>query len=167
MRSSLLLLLLPLAACVGSAGVTDVAPEDRFGYRLNDGERATVGLSPGDSLTRYLLLPAAIDDVRVRAAGRPAPGDAVAVEAVVEGAFPALCDALARVDQSRTGHFVTVALLMRQPRERVCAAVRQPFRYYLPLDGAFEAGSYTLTLNDATYPFQVLPAPADEEADGG
>ena len=51
---------------------------------------------------------------------------------------------------------------MRQPKERVCAAVVRPFRFYLVLDGTFEAGSYTLRLNDAAYPFQVLPAPTPE-----
>ena len=46
---------------------------------------------------------------------------------------------------------------MRQPRETVCAAVVRPFRYYLVLDGAYPAGSYTLTLNGSVTPFQVLP----------
>ena len=175
MRAALLLALsAALAACAGAGSTEDLPPEARFGYRVGaavadvavavgDEGRETVGLARPDSVTRYLLLPAAVDNVEVRAAGRPAPGDAVAVEAVVEGAFPGVCDELAAVEQSRVGHFVTVALVMRQPRERVCAAVRRPFRYYLLLDGAFEAGSYTLTLNGARYPFQVLPAPADAE----
>jgi hypothetical protein len=156
-----------LAACVGVGGVGGPPPEGRFGYRLaGDDLRATVGLAAPDSVTRYLLLPAVIDDVEVRAAGRPAPGDAVAVEVVVEGAFPGLCDELAAARQDRAGRFVTVALVVRQPRERVCAAVTRPFRYYLPLDGAFEAGSYTLDVNGRVLPFQVLPALADGAEDG-
>lgn len=153
-----------LAGCAGSGPVAEAPVEERFGYRLGGDEtRETAALAAADETTRYLLFPAVIDGVVVRAAGRPAPGDAVAVEVVIEGAFPDACAQLAEVEQSRAGHFVTAALVMRQPRERVCAAVVRPFRYYLVLDGAFEAGSYTLTLNDAAYPFQVLPLPAAED----
>ena len=56
---------------------------------------------------------------------------------------------------------------MRQPKETVCAAVVRPFRFYLVLDGAFEAGSYTLRFNGAPTPFQVLPALVPGETDDG
>lgn len=157
---------LALAACAGGGAAGESAPPpERFGYRVaSDSTRETVTLAPADSVTRYLLLPAALDNVEVRPAGRPAPGDAVAVEVVVEGAFPGLCDELAGVEQERAGNFVTVTVTTRQPREYVCTAVTRPFRFYLVLDGAFEAGSYTLFLNGASYPFQVLPAPVAEQA---
>ncbi|MDT0630291.1 hypothetical protein [Rubrivirga litoralis] len=146
-----------LTACGGSG---EAAAPDRYGYRVGGavGGRTTVALAPPDTTVRTLAFPAVVDSVGVRAAGRPAPGDGVAVEAVVLGAFPDACSALSDVRQERAGHYVTATLAMRQPLETVCAAVVRPFRFYLPLDGAFAAGSYTLKVNDTVVPFQVLPA---------
>ena len=155
--------LLALAACGGGAASADGPDRDAFGYRTGSGDaRETVALRPAADSTRYLFFPAVIDSVGVRAAGRPAAGDAVAVEVVVQGAFPDACAELSALRQSRLGRFVTVELLMRQPRETVCAAVVRPFRFYVVLDGAYEAGSYTLRLNGRTVPFQVLPALAPD-----
>ena len=151
-----------LAACGGS-GEAATVDADRFGYRVGGavGGRQTVAVAPPDTTTRTLVFPVVVDSVGVRAAGRPAPGDGVAVEAVIHGAFPDACSVLSDVRQARAGHYVTAALTMRQPLETVCAAVVRPFRYYLVLDGAYPAGSYTLTVNDTPYPFQVLPALPD------
>ena len=153
-----------LAACGGS-GASATAPErDRYGYRVgSDGQRETVLIRPISDSTRYLVYPAVVDSVAVRPAGRPAAGDAVAVEVLVQGALPDACAELTEVTQSRQGHFVAVDLMMRQPRETVCAAVVRPFRFYVVLDGSFEAGSYTLRVNGSPTPFQVLPV---READG-
>lgn len=160
-----------LAACAGGSGAADDGPaRDQFGYRVGgagaDG-RETVLLTPTTDSTRYLLFPAVVDSVAVRPAGRPAPGDAVAVEVLVKGTLPDACAELTDVAQSRLSHYVTVDLTMRQPREAVCAQVVRPFRFYLMLDGAYEAGSYTLTLNDTTHPFQILPAQDDAADNGG
>ncbi len=166
MRGALLLLVaastVVLAACAGGAG--SQAPErDRFGYRVGgvgpDG-RETVLLTPVSDSTRYLFFPAVVDSVAIRPAGRPATGDAVAVEVLVKGTLPDACAQLTEAEQQRQSHYVTVDLTMRQPLESVCAQVVRPFRFYLMLDGAYEAGSYTLTLNGTTYPFQILPARA-------
>ena len=152
------LLALALAACGGSEEVA--VDTDRFGYRVGGeaGGRVTVAPAPPDSTTRTLTFPVVVDSVGVRVAGRPARGDGVAVEAVVQGSFPDACSVLSGVEQGRSGHYVTVTATMRQPLETVCAAVVRPFRFYVVLDGAYPAGSYTLTVNDAAYPFQVLPA---------
>ncbi len=152
--------LIGLAACsVGGAATSGAPDRDGFGYRVgSDPSRETVLLQPITDSTRYLVFPAVVDSVAVRPAGRPAPGDAVAVEVLVKGALPDACAELTDLTQSRASHFVTVDLLMRQPRETVCATVVRPFRFYFMLDGAYEAGSYTLQLNGRAVPFQVLPA---------
>ena len=160
-----------LSACAGgSEAAGGQPPGDRFGYRMGgtgpDG-RETVLLAPISDSTRYLFFPAVVDSVAVRPAGRPAPGDAVAVEVLVKGALPDACAELTEVEQERQGRYVTVELLMRQPRETVCAQVVRPFRFYLMLDGAYEAGSYMLTLNGTDHPFQILPPPAAPEAGTG
>ncbi|WP_412069995.1 hypothetical protein [Rubrivirga sp. IMCC43871] len=150
---------LALAACGGSGAATDGPDRDRYGYRVgSDPDRETVLIRPVSDSTRYLIYPAVVQTVDVRPAGRPAPGDAVAVEVLVEGALPDACAELTDLRQSRQSQFIDVALEMRQPRETVCAAVTRPFRFYVVLDGGFEAGSYTLRLNGAPHPFQVLPA---------
>jgi hypothetical protein len=83
------------------------------------------------------------------------------VEVLVKGALPDACSALDAVTQRQTGHFVTLALTMRQPRGAVCAQVVRPYRFYVRLDSLFEAGSYTLTLNGRTVPFQIRTAPTE------
>jgi len=150
---------LGLAACSGGGSTATGPSRDGFGYRVgSDPSRETVLLQPISDSTRYLVFPAVVDSVAVRPAGRPAPGDGVAVEVLVKGALPDACAELTDLTQSRASHFSTVELLMRQPRETVCAAVVRPFRFYVMLDGAYQAGSYTLRLNGRTVPFQVLPA---------
>ena len=149
---------LGLAACAGPTATVEPSSPDRFGYRAgSDDRRETMEPRPATDSLRYLVFPAVVDSVGVRTAGRPLPGDGVAVEAVIQGALPDACAELEAVTQSRQGHFVDVELTMRQRRETVCAAVVRPFRTYLVLDGPFEAGSYTLTVNGSNTPFQVLP----------
>ena len=151
-----------LAACGGSGASASAPDRDRYGYRVgSDDRRETMEVRPIADSTRYLVYPAVVDSVGVRTAGRPAPGDAVAVEVVIQGALPDACAELTGVTQSREGHFVAVELTMRQPLETVCAAVVRPFRFYLVLDGGFPAGSYTLRVNGEPTPFQVLPVRDD------
>ncbi len=153
-----------LAACGGSGASASGADRDRYGYRVgSDDRRETMQVRPIADSTRYLVYPAVVDSVAVRAAGRPAPGDAVAVEVLVQGALPDACAELTEVTQSREGHFVAVDLTMRQPLETVCAAVVRPFRFYVVLDGGFEAGSYTLRVNGKPTPFQVLSVREDAD----
>jgi hypothetical protein len=163
-------LALVLAACGGSSGAADGPDRDRFGYRVgSDPNRETVLIRPLSDSTRYLVYPAVVDSVSVRPAGRPLPGDGVAVEVLIQGALPDACAELTDVTQRRDSQMIDVDLSMRQPRETVCAAVVRPFRFYLVLDGSYPAGSYLLRLNGSTIPFQVLPAPTvgDEVEDAG
>ena len=162
-RTALLLTaVLGVAACSGGRRAT---ADGQYGHRTDergaDG-RETLLIGPPADSAGYYVSPAVVDSVAVRPE-RPAiaAGEAVPVEVLVKGALPDACSALDAVTQSRTGHFVTLALTMRQPRGAVCAQVVRPYRFYVRLDSLFEAGSYTLTLNGRTVPFQIRTAPAE------
>jgi hypothetical protein len=141
------------------------APDDEFGHRYGgvapDG-RETVLLDPGDSATAYVTLPAILDSVAVRPAVAAAPaGTPVAVEVLIKGTLPDACTTLDEVTQQRVGHLISATLSMRQPHGALCAQVVRPFRFYLPLEGTFEPGHYTFTLNGAAHPFRIREQPAD------
>ena len=104
----------------------------------------------------YLVTPAVLDSVAVRPAQRVAPpGEAVPVEILVKGALPDACSELGEATQTRAMNLIDVTLTMRRPRGAACAQVVRPFRFYLPLDGTFPPGSYTLKVNGAAYPFRI------------
>ena len=121
--------------------------------------RPTLVIAPPDSAETYFTYPATYDTVHVR----PAPFGALApaatpetqVELLIKGAFPDACAELHDVAQERAGHLIDVRLEMRKPEGAVCAAVRRPYRFYLMLDGIYEPGHYTLTLNGKQHPFQI------------
>lgn len=147
-----------LIGCAGS-GDESVAPDDQFGHRYEgvapDG-RETVLIEPGDSSETFVELPVALDSVHVRPARREAlPGEAVPVEVLIKGALPDACSQLNEANQQRMEHFVTVTLTVRRPRGAMCADVVRPFRFYLPLDGTFAPGSYSLRINGAAHPFRI------------
>ena len=147
-----------LAACAGPRQTAD----GRYGHRADgwgpDGRETLLLAAPADS-AGFFVYTAVVDSVAVRPAQRSAaPGEAVPVEVLVKGALPDACSALNAVTQARTGHFVTMALTMRQPRGAVCAQVVRPFRFYVRLDSLFEPGSYTLTLNGRVTPFRIAEA---------
>lgn len=162
MRTAALVSLLALAASACTSGGEARTGDDRFGNRADawapDG-RETLLITPPDDSTGYFVYTAVVDSVAVRVARRGASADdAVPVEVLVKGALPDACSELNAVTQERSGHFVSMALTMRQPRGDVCAQVVRPFRFYVRLDSLYAAGSYTLTLNGKTTPFQVLPS---------
>lgn len=146
-----------LAACAGAGRPRP--PDDEFGHRYGgvapDG-RETVLLAPPDSNVAYVTLPAVLDSVVVRPARAGAPAGAeVAVEALVKGTLPDACTVLDEAVQERASHLVRVTLTMRQPHGALCAQVVRPFRFYLPLTGAYAPGSYTLFVNGVAYPFRI------------
>ena len=155
--------LLALAACGGSARVA--APDDTFGHRFDDGApdvRETMALAPRDTTQDYFSYPAVVDTLHVR----PAPlgrmtDEGVPVEVLVKGALPDGCSQLADVEQERAGNLITVTLTMQRPKRAFCTQVVRPFRFYLPLDGRYQPGAYTLKLNDQTRPFEIA-APESE-----
>lgn len=156
-----------LAVLAGGAlpGCGGTRPDARFGQRASgadDGRETVLLAAPADS-AGYLVFPAVVDSVAVRAERAVlAPGEATAVEVLVKGALPDACAEMASARQSRAGQYVTVTLSMRTPRDRVCAAVARPYRFYLPLEGPYDAGSYVLTLNGTPHPFQIRERAARE-----
>lgn len=135
------------------------SPDDTYGHRYGgvapDG-RETVILAPADSTTPWLTLPAILDSVAVRPAVAAAPAGAdVPVEVLVKGTLPDACTTLDEAVQERIGHLVNVTLTMRQPHGALCAQVVRPFRFYLPLEGIYAPGHYTLTVNGAAHPFRI------------
>lgn len=154
--------------CLGARETEEQPPDERFGHRYTDDGpegRDTIVIAPPDSVQRYFVYPAVYDSVYVRPApfGAPALGEApeTQVEVLVKGAFPDACAVLHDVEQARFGNLIDVTLAMRKPEGAVCAAVRRPYRFYLLLDGVYEPGHYTLTLNGIVHPFEVrLPTDA-------
>src|SRR5690606_15047056 len=148
------------AALAGCSRSREAArPDDQYGHRYEgvapDG-RETVLLTPADTAEAYLVMPAVLDSVAVRPAQREAlPGEAVPVEVLIKGALPDACSVLDEAVQTRAMNLIDVTLTMRRPRGTVCAQVVRPFRFYLPLDGTFAPGSYTLKVNGAAYPFRI------------
>lgn len=162
-RVLITLLVVPVFAACSGAGNVD--PDDEFGHRWGgvapDG-RETL-LIPIDSadVGQFIVLPAGIDSVVVRANQRRiAPEQTTTVEVLVKGALPDACSSLHRVEQRRTSHMIDVSITMRQPRGRICANVVRPFRFYLTLDGEYAPGSYAMTINGASHPFQILSTEA-------
>jgi hypothetical protein len=154
-------------ATVGSAMIASACgmlggqrtPDDQYGHRYErvapDG-RETVFVYPADSSESFVTLPAILDSVAVRPAVAAAtPGTPVEVEVLVKGTLPDACTTLDAVTQSRIGHLITATLTMRQPHGALCAQVVRPFRFYMPLEGTYEPGHYTFTLNGTAYPFRI------------
>lgn len=153
-----LVLIVGLAACAGS-GDGSVSPDEQFGHRYEgiapDG-RETVLIEPADSSEAYIELPVFLDSVHVRPARHEAlPGEAVPVEVLIKGALPDACSELNEATQERMERFIDVTLTVRRPRGAICAEVVRPFRFYLPLDGTFTPGSYSLRINGAAHPFRI------------
>ena len=151
--------LLPLAACTGGGESTAPSGDQTFGHRYGgiapDG-RETVLLTPADSVVRVLIYPAILDSIAVRPERRTtSASDPISVEVLLKGTLPDACSRLEDARQVRRGHLIDIELTLRQPRGRACPQVVRPFRFYLPLEGAFGPGSYTLKVNGAVVPFQI------------
>lgn len=160
MRSApavLLVLLVLAAGCTGS-GEGRKPPDQRYGHRYaeptEDGRR-TLTLAPPDTAARHFVYPAPIGEVIVRHAEPSKAEDAatVPVELLIKGTLPDACMSLSDAAQKRRGHLIAVTLQMRRPLGAVCEPVLRPYRFYLPLDGRYEAGPYTLKVNGVVKPF--------------
>lgn len=155
-------LMLGVVGCLGAREAREIPPDERFGHRPASGaasDKLTITIAPPDSALEYFTYPAPFDTVVVRPApfdeSLPALGQEVAVELLIKGAFPDACAELDAFSQERAGHLIEARLTMRKPQGSICASVRRPYRFYVMLDGLYEAGNYTLKLNGAAVPFVV------------
>ena len=151
---------LGLAGCSGSGGARQTPPDQRYGHRYEEAGpegRRTLTLAAPDSGAEYALHDVPVSEVIVRADSFAQGEAAVPVEVLIKGALPNECLALHAAAQERDGHFLDVSFTMRWPTggsER-CERFERPFRFYLPLEGRYEPGDYTLTLNGTVYPFTI------------
>ncbi len=158
----LLLVALQLSACVGGRPVRK-PPDERFGHRF-EGEapdgRPVISITEPDTSVSYFYYPALFDSVYIRPApfkeDIPTEAQQTPVEVLIKGAFPDACTELGLLEQTRAGHIVSLSLQMRRPQGAVCATVVRPYRFYVLLEGLYEAGDYTLKLNNRYFPFQVM-----------
>jgi hypothetical protein len=88
-------------------------------------------------------------DVQVRGS---APAQ---VGVAVDGTIGDGCTRLDRIEQSRAGNTVSVRIVGRHTGEPICTMIAQLYRDNVGLDGAFEAGSYTLDVNGVVREFSV------------
>ena len=145
----------------GSEAARQKPPDQRYGHRHEpaaaDTGRATLTMTPPEGGVSYARYAAPVSDVTVRAAPFEQEQDAVPAELLIEGALPNSCLELAAAEQERDGHFLTVRLRMRWPTSpnTGCEHFERPFRFYLPLEGRYTPGDYTLKLNGTVYPFTV------------
>ncbi len=148
-----------LAGCVLLGGGQQ-QPDQRYGHRYEgrapDG-RMTLSLAPVDSSDAYFVYPAPVGRVIVRTPPADPPMDTstVPAEVLVKGALPETCMRLHEAEQERVGHLVRVTLTVRVPRGMTCERTLRPYRFYLPLEGRFARGPYTLLLNGEAYPFAI------------
>jgi hypothetical protein len=156
--TSILLAALALVAGCQAARQGARPPDEQFGHRVEGTDqegRETVVVVPPSGDQEYRTYPAVYESVTVRPATAEPGRTDVAVEVLVKGAFPDACTELHEVSQQRSGNLIDVSLSMRRPQGAICATVLRPYRFYVLLDGRFEPGPYTLTLNGDSHPFEL------------
>lgn len=151
---------LVLTGCSGSREASPKPPDQRYGHRYEargpEGH-PTLTVTPPDSGRSYFYYEAPVSEVIARAASFEGGQEAVPAELLIKGALPNECLALHEATQDRDGHFLTVHLTMRWPQKALCESLERPFRFYLPLEGRYPPGDYTLKLNGYVYPFSIRP----------
>ena len=166
-------LVLALAACSGLRApdaAEDLPPDERFGHRYEGDapdRRETLLLQPPEPGAEAFSYPVPLDTVVVRVPHPQTAASAeagVPVEVLLKGAIPDGCSSLGDVRQERNVNILTVTLDMSRPKGAFCTQVVRPFRFYLPLDGRYTPGHYTLKVNGLVHPFQVFaPRPQNDD----
>lgn len=76
-----------------------------------------------------------------------AESDARQITLDVAGEHPDGCDLPVHVTQSREGNEVQVEVYRELPVDMICPMILRPYEGSIQLDGAFEAGSYQISVN--------------------
>lgn len=135
-------------------------PDQRYGHRYDaagpDGYPVRTLASEAPSQA-YFYYAAPVHEVAVRDAEAETRTDTstVRAEVLVKGGMPEPCMELSDVSQRRAGHLIEMELQLRKLRGATCEMGEQLYRVYLPLEGRFREGAYTLLLNGDEYPFTI------------
>jgi len=73
----------------------------------------------------------------------------------VSGEHPDGCDYPVMIDQERDGDTVTLTIYRNVPADVMCPMMLNPYEATIPLDGTFESGSYTITVNGVSQSIDI------------
>lgn len=73
----------------------------------------------------------------------------------VAGEHPDGCELPVHVAQSREGNAIQVEVYRQLPVDMVCPMILRPYEDTIQLDGAFEAGSYSISVNAHTQSIDI------------
>ena len=73
----------------------------------------------------------------------------------VSGEHPDGCELPVHVAQSREGNAIQVEVYRELPVDMVCPMILRPYQDTIQLDGAFEAGSYSISVNAHTQSIDI------------
>ena len=68
----------------------------------------------------------------------------------VSGEHPDGCDLPVRVGQSRDGNTVEIEIYREVPNDMMCPMILNPYEATIQLEGTFDSGNYTITVNGVT-----------------
>ena len=77
------------------------------------------------------------------------------ISLTVEGEHPDGCDYPVLVEQARRGSAVAVEVFREVPPDVICPMILKPYRGLIQLDGGFEAGEYTITVNSHSQTIEI------------
>jgi hypothetical protein len=110
-----------------------------------------VACAPAAAPDAKVVEPIQIDQVEVRVAESFPPQVFVHVTGVVGDG----CAELLPVEQRRDGRTITLTINRQRPTEAVCIQLAKLYDENLALGGDFQAGDYTLKVNDVTQTFHI------------
>lgn len=147
--------MLAAAGCrhVSSSAKADGSSDEDPFSDLQDDNRETVLIEPGERTQAFTVSPAIFDTALVRVGARR--GSAAIIEVLVKGSFPDGCTELNALDQEPSHEGQRVALTMRRPGNAICTQVVRPYRFFFTLDRRFGPGRYTLVINGKAFAFHV------------
>jgi hypothetical protein len=85
-------------------------------------------------------------------------------QAFVEGEIGDGCNSLQPINQQRTDRRFDIAVTFRRQGE-ICTMIMQMLNEWVPLNGTFAPGDYTLRANDRTVQFRLVQGPSGLRVD--